>query len=171
VIIRTLQPADDRGSFSCGEPDYDDFLRRYAGQNQFRHRVGTTLVAVEDETVVGYATFAMGELEIDALPERVARGLPNYPMPVIRLVRLAVDAQFHGVGLGTELAAEVLAIAFRVREELGCVAVVVDALVERVGFYEQLGFEPVESVKGRPTVASTVPMVLPLADVAALAKE
>ena len=28
MIVRFLQPADDRSEFSCGDPDYDDFIRK-----------------------------------------------------------------------------------------------------------------------------------------------
>ena len=47
--IRALREEDDRAAFRSGDPDLDRFLHRYAGQNQFRHHVGTTYVAVEGE--------------------------------------------------------------------------------------------------------------------------
>jgi hypothetical protein len=52
VIVRLLQPADDRSGFSCGDSDYDDYIRKYAGQDDFRHQIGRTLVVVDDERVV-----------------------------------------------------------------------------------------------------------------------
>jgi len=168
VIIRPLQPSDDRSAFSCGDPDYDDFLRKYAGQNQFKHRVGTTLVVVDDERVVGYATFALGELAIDELPESVAAGLPRYPVPVLRLARLAVDSRYQGIGLGRRLIRRVLAVALRLRSDFGCVALAVDALRTRRSFYEELGFEVCGVVSGRPRVAGTILMALSLNDVAAV---
>jgi len=168
VIIRFLQPSDDRSAFSCGDSDYDDFLRKHAGQNHFRHHIGKTLVVVDDERVVGYATFALGELAIDELPEPVAAGLPRYPVPVLRLARLAVDARYQGVGLGRMLVGHLLLLALRVRDEFGCVAVVVDALKTRRSFYEELGFEECDAAIGRPRVAGTVLMVLPLKDVVAV---
>jgi len=170
VIVRFLQPADDRSSFSCGDPDYDDFLRKYAGQNQFEHRVGKTIVVVEDERVVGYATFAVGEVAGGELPESLARRLPRYPCPVVRLARLAVDSQFQKVGLGTLLVREVLSVGLRVRDELGCVAVVVDALTSREGFYADLGFVRMRILRGRPRVAGTVPMVVALSSIEEAAK-
>ncbi|HEY5539970.1 MAG TPA: GNAT family N-acetyltransferase [Coriobacteriia bacterium] len=165
MIVRFLQPADDRSQFSCGDPDYDDFIRKYAGQNEFRHRIGRTLVVVEDERVMAYATFTLGELAVDALPEHAAQGLPRYPAPVLRLARLAVDKACQGNGLGTLLVGEVLKLALRLRDEFCCVAVVVDALRDRQPFYEAIGFERCDVVLGRPRVMGTVLMVLPLADV------
>ena len=165
MIVRFLQPTDDRSAFSCGDPDYDDFLRKYAAQNQFRHRVGKTLVAVDDEHVIGYATFALGEVSADVLPEDLTRQLPRYPCPVVRLARLAVDVRYQGNGIGAYLVAEVLSMSLRVRGELGCVAVVVDALKSRQDFYAELGFMPMDVLQGRPRVAGTVPMVLMLSEI------
>lgn len=167
MIVRFLQPGDDRSEFSCGNPDYDDFLRKYAGQNEFRHHVGRSIVVVDDERVVACATFSLAEIAIDALPPRAAHGLPRYPAPALRLARLAVDRRYQGLGLGRMLVSEVLGLALRLREEYGCVAVVVDALLGKREFYESLGFEKVGVVEGKPRVAGTVAMVLPLSHVQA----
>ena len=167
MIIRTLQPHDDRTDFSCGDPDYDDFLRRYAGQNQFVHRISTTIVVVEDERVIGYATFSVAEVSRDGLPDERASKLPRYPLPALRLGRLAVDTRFQGIGLGSRLVGQVLATALRLRDELGCAAVLVDALPERAAFYEELGFERASSILGKSRIPGTVLMVLSLADAAA----
>jgi hypothetical protein len=50
VQIRVLAPGDDRGQFSSGNPDLDRFFHRFAGQNQFRHHIGVTYVAVDGTT-------------------------------------------------------------------------------------------------------------------------
>ena len=127
-------------------------------------------MVVDDECVVGYATFTLGEMAVDALPVSAVRALPRYPVPVLRLARLAVDTRYQGVGLGALLVSRVLEAALLLREEFGCVAIVVDALVGSQEFYERLGFERADVVLGRPRVAGTVLMLLPLADVEAAAK-
>ena len=38
----------------------DRFFARYAGQNQFRHHIGATYVALESETILGFATVSCG---------------------------------------------------------------------------------------------------------------
>ena len=45
--VRALRATDDRTTFRSGDPDLDRFLAKYAAQNQFRHHIGTTYVAVE----------------------------------------------------------------------------------------------------------------------------
>jgi GNAT superfamily N-acetyltransferase len=60
-------------------------------------------VAVEDRRILGFATIAAGHLEIEGLPAAPRARLPRYPLPVLRLARLAVDESAHSHGLGTEL--------------------------------------------------------------------
>jgi GNAT superfamily N-acetyltransferase len=162
VRIRRLQPDDDRHDFGCGDPDYDDFIRKHAGQYQFRHHVGVTIVVVDDERVVGYATVVPGSVHGEELTEAERRRLPRHPIPVLRLARLAVDSRYQGRGLGRRLVCEAFRVALRMRADLGCAAVVVDVLESRVSFYEALGFEPLVILEGRPRVAGTTPMFLPL---------
>jgi GNAT superfamily N-acetyltransferase len=44
-----------------------------------------------------------GDLEGDRLPQALRRKLPSYPLPVLRLARLAVDASVQRQGLGKQL--------------------------------------------------------------------
>ena len=46
IQIRPLQPSDPRQDFISGQIDLDTFFQRYAGQNQFRHHIGVTYVAL-----------------------------------------------------------------------------------------------------------------------------
>ena len=56
VVVRVLDPSDDRSHFRSGNIDLDRFFQRYAGQNQFRHHIGTTWVAVRGGSLLGFAT-------------------------------------------------------------------------------------------------------------------
>ena len=95
--VRRLAPEHDRSRFRSGNADLDRFLARYAGQNQFRHHIGTTYVAVDDAGVIaGYATVAASELAPEAMPAAQRKRLPKYPVPVLRLARLAVDERAEG---------------------------------------------------------------------------
>ena len=146
--IRALREGDDRSRFRSGDPDLDRFLQKFAGQNQFRHHVGVTYVAVEESRIVGYATVAPGHVEIEDLPAATRRKLPRYPLPVLRLARLAVDEDVRGRGLGRELLRFVLELALQMAADYGCVGVVVDAKPAAVDFYRRHGFAPVDLVEG-----------------------
>ncbi|HZS38398.1 MAG TPA: GNAT family N-acetyltransferase [Polyangia bacterium] len=161
--IRPLLPSDDRSGFSSGELSLDEYFRRYAGQNQFKHNLGVTYVAVEQSRVLGYATVSAAHVEIDRLPPPLRKRFPAYPAPVLRLSRLATDQSARGRGVGTELLAYVVALATRMAREVGCVGILVDAKANAVDFYERRGFLPMELLHGETSEApSPRPMMLPL---------
>ena len=147
--IRRLTPEDDRSGFESGDIELDRFFRRFAGQNQFRHHIGTTYVAVDGEVIHGFVTVASAEVEIADLPRHRRKGLPAYPLPALRIARLAVDSRSQGRGIGSEL----LRFAYRLGGELaikiGCAGVIVDAKAEAVPFYEIYGFEALEVTRGQ----------------------
>ena len=138
--MRRLETQDERSGFRSGNIDLDRFFQRYAGQNQFRHHIGTTYVAVQGETITGFVTVASGKMVAEKLPKPLRRTLPSYPLPILRIARLAVDERFQGLGLGKLLLSAMLRLALEMRDRVGCVGVVVDAKPEAVDFYSSLGF-------------------------------
>ncbi len=161
--IRTLRKNDNRREFESGQADLDLFFKRFAGQNQFRHHIGVTYIATDDEVIFGYITVAMGSLETEEFPDN--KKLPaNYPLPILRLGRLAVDVRYHGKGIGNQLLRYAFVLALQQRDTVGCIGMVVDAKPEAVKFYQNFGFklagETLEgNIKGNPPPK---PMFLPI---------
>jgi len=153
--IRLLLPGDDRSAFRSGDDALDRFFRQYAGQNQFRHRVGVTYVALVEERIVGFATVAPAVLEARGIPAALARRLPAYPLPVLRLARLATEATMRSRGVGLALLRYVLQLAVSQSEAVGCVGVIVDAKPDAIAFYRRYGFvvldTDVADDEGEPT--------------------
>jgi len=172
IHIRRLEPRDDRSGFRSGNIDLDRFFQRYAGQNQFRHHIGTTYVAVQGEHITGFVTVSSGEMAAEKLSEPLRRHLPSYPLPILRIARLAVDERFQGHGIGRLLLRAMLELALDMRNRVGCIGAVVDAKSDAVAFYSSLGFRPIELVGGdlgdRP---EPVAMFLPIRHIEAAAKE
>lgn len=166
--IRRLLPEDDRSRFRSGNPELDRFFLRFAGQNQFKHHIGTTYLAVDGSFIAGFVTVASSELVPAALPAARRKRLPGYPVPVLRLARMAGDERARGRGVGTVLLQAVFALARQMASDFGCAGVVVDAKPEAVAFYARFGFEPLELTAGalgdRP---APVAMFLALAEVPA----
>ena len=159
--IRALHEGDDRSQFRSGDPDLDRFFHKFAGQNQFRHYLGVTYVAVDAGRILGFATVAPGHVEIDGLPAAARRKLPHYPLPMLRLARLAVDQAARGQGLGRQLLRFVFQLALRMARDYGCVGVAVDAKRDAVEFYKQYGFVSVEVVEGQSDARpAPIPMFL-----------
>ena len=167
VRIRPLQRSDDRSGFRSGNIDLDRYFQRYAGQNQFRHHLGTTYVAVTAERICGFATVNPGELTADSIPKSLRARLPAYPLPILRISRLAVDERDQGSGIGRLLLRAMFELALDLRDRFGCMGVIVDAKPDAVGFYEGLGFMKLGVTSGdlgdRP---EPIPMFLPVQKIA-----
>jgi len=163
IEIRPLRETDDRASFRSSDADLDRFFAKYAGQNQFRLHTGTTYVAVERGRVLGYVTIAAGHIEGDALPASIRRRLPRYPLPVLRLARLAVDATVQNRGVGSALLRHVFLLALKMSQEYGCVGILVDAKSDAVEFYARVGFSALDVSEGElESRPKPKPMFLPL---------
>jgi GNAT superfamily N-acetyltransferase len=146
--IRALRPEDNRASLRSGDDTLDRFFHRYAGQNQFRHYLGVTYVAIEGDRIVGFATIAPRHIDIDDLPQKARKALPRYPVPVLGLARLAVDQTAQAMGVGSQLLRFVFQLALRLAGEVGCAGVVVDAKPGATAFYAKYGFAPFDVLEG-----------------------
>ena len=137
-----LDATHDVSAFDCGVPALNNYLRKFALQNQ-RGQSARTYVATRGECVVGYYTLAAASARREETPARVAKGLAAHPVPVILLARLAVDATEKGQGLGAGLLKDALLRAVQAADLIGCRAVMVHAKDEGArAFYERFGFEP-----------------------------
>jgi predicted N-acetyltransferase YhbS len=73
----------------------------------------------------------------------VAKGIPNHPVPVVLLARLAVDRRFQGRGVGKGLLRDALLRSLAAAEVVGIRAVLVHAKDQHAAdFYGQFGFAP-----------------------------
>lgn len=134
----------DRKSLDCGTDELNTFLQQFA----VRHRdagISKTMVlpSKEDEAnICAYYTLSHTEIERRNLPQKLARKLPRYPIPVMLIAQLAVHTKAQGHGLGKVSLIKALQYAYDVNLHLPSCAVVVDALDDGVqGFYEQYGFQ------------------------------
>lgn len=163
ITIRRLTTQDERGQFSSGDIELDRFFQRFAGQNQFRHYIGTTYIATYQAQIVGYITVSSGEMTAEHLASTLRKRLPEYPLPILRIARLAVDQAFQGQGIGKQLLKAMFELALQQREQSGCVGVVIDAKPQAISFYTQLGFMALEVLSGElGTKPEPLPMFLPI---------
>jgi GNAT superfamily N-acetyltransferase len=138
--IESLTKQHVRDAFDCGEDSLNDFLRRFARQNDERG-LGRSFVAVtpDDVRICGYYTLASGAVAFDTMPEK----LPRYPVPVAHLGRLAVDRTAQGRGLGAFLLVDALKRVLKTADQIGLYAVEVYALnAQAKAFYLKYGFQP-----------------------------
>lgn len=141
-LIERLDRSHIRAEFRCGKTPLDHFLHALVSQYEKR-KLGRTYVAVRpaEKRVLGYYTLASGAVSFQNLPRPAARKLPQHPVPVALLARLAVDQAVQGTGLGKLLLLDALRRCLDLSSQLGIHAVEVDALDEQAKiFYEKFGF-------------------------------
>lgn len=132
-----------RVSFRCGVPVLDAYLQRQAGQHQ-RDGIATTHVLVDESDttrILGYCSLAAAQLRLHDLQSADRRRLPAYPVPAVRMGRLAVATEAQGKGYGRLLLGHAVNCSVALRGQLGVRVLVVDALDERAAaFYRLHGF-------------------------------
>ena len=142
--VELLDPKrHDRAGFACGEPTLDVYLREQAAQHH-RDGIATTHVMVhgtEPSRVLGYYTLSAAQLLLSDLQEADRRRLPRYPVPAVRMGRLAVATSEQGKGYGDSLLAHAVGRCLDLRGKMGVRVLLVDALNEKAAaFYRAYGF-------------------------------
>ena|SRR5579864_7079355 len=139
-----INSAHEVRNFDCGHTALNDFLIKYALANTSAGIARTYVTTPTSESVVvGYFSIAAGSVERAMVPERVAKGTPQHPIPVALLARLAVDLRFQGQKIGPGLLKHALLKILDASRVIGIRAVVVHAKDQRAaGFYAKYGFVP-----------------------------
>lgn len=141
VRIEALAARHDRRGFSCGVDSLDEYLRRFARQHATAN-VSRSYVAANGPAIFGFYSLAMSAIRKDNLPPKLAGRFPNFPLPVARLARLAVDQRHQRQGLGELLLADALQRCLRLSAEIGMIGVIVDAKdAQARAWYERYEFE------------------------------
>ena len=141
----TIEPPGkqhERGGFTCGQSELDDWFRKRASQDE-RRNVARVFVAVDDELgVIGFYSLGAFTLTLESLPDGIARKLPRYDaIPAALVGRLARDERVRGRGIGELLLADAVRRILGAGKTLAVFAIVVDAKDARAArFYEAFGF-------------------------------
>jgi GNAT superfamily N-acetyltransferase len=140
--IAKLAATHDASIFDCGVDALNRFIKLYALQGQ-RAEISQTYAAAVGNAVVGYHTLVVGNVVHDDAPERLKKGIPRHPIPMILLARLAVDKHWHGRGLGAALVVDAMRRTLQAADIVGARALLVQAKDDTAQqFYRHLGFEP-----------------------------
>ena len=139
VSIKDL-PKSKLKNFDCGTKVLNEFLSRYSLKNDSLG-IGRTFVAFDEkDEVVGYFTLATAQVVYDEIPDEYRGKLPKYPIPSLRIARLAVGKSIQGKGIGKWLLAQAFIKIIHVAEITGLYFIIVDAKETSKSFYEHYGF-------------------------------
>jgi GNAT superfamily N-acetyltransferase len=140
-----LAKPHDRAAFDCGDADLNIYLQRYARQNHDSGGAKCFIAASANAPtrILGFYTLSPASLDHSRTPAVAKKGLGRYDVPVFRLGRLAVDRSLQGRGLGGALLLRAAARCMIVAQEVGGVALLIDAKNGRAAqWYEGYGAVP-----------------------------
>jgi predicted GNAT family N-acyltransferase len=143
--IEPLGKHHDRAAFDCGVAALNRYLREQAGQDGKKKIAATFILAGDAPPVIaGYYTLSSTSVNVGELPKTLAKKLPRYPlMPATLIGRLAVERRYQGKGCGELLLADALKRSLISTQQIGSVAVVVDAKDDNAkAFYTHFQFIP-----------------------------
>jgi GNAT superfamily N-acetyltransferase len=136
----SLGAQNELDTFACGKPTLNDWLLRHARQ---AHGSGSakTFVIADPRGVVGYFSLTVGQIDTLDAPERIRKGMGQYPIPVVILARLAVDRAYQGQGIGVGMLQDAIRRTLVIAEQAGIRAMLAHPIDEEaVRFYTRFGF-------------------------------
>ncbi len=141
-FIEKLTATHSFAEFDCGRAELNQFVQKYAYQNQ-QSNSSQTYVGIYENVVIGYYSLAVGSILHTQAPNRVIKGQPKHPIPVMILARLAVDIQWQHRGVGKGLLKDALKRTAQAADIAGIRALLVHAKDLDVKlWYERFDFEP-----------------------------
>lgn len=142
-VIEPLTGAHVLDQFDCGTASLTEWLQRYARTNHQSGSARTYVAHRRDNIAVGYHSLTASSVSRADAPARVAKGLPNQPIGVVLLARLAVDSKLQGKGLGKALLRDALERTAQAADTIGVRAMLVHAIDQTAKeFYMHFDFEP-----------------------------
>ena len=154
--INEYMRGDGFDFFDCGEEKLNEYLKKYARQNELRN-ISRTFLLLNNFEVMGYYTLSTAEISWNSISNKIRKGLPKYPIPSLRIARLAIDKKHQKKGFGKLLVKSIFLKALAISEEVGLHFIIVEPKEESIGFYELYGFKQISD--------SSKTMVLSLATI------
>ncbi len=128
----------DISIFDCGHSSLNKWLLNRVIKNE-KGGASRTFVACNN-TVIGYYSLAVGAVTREETSGKVRRNMPE-PVPIMILGRLAVDQQWQGKQMGSNMLRDAILRTLTVAEQAGICALVVHALSDSAKhFYIKYGF-------------------------------
>lgn len=142
--VEELDPKrHDRAGFECGVEPLNRYLKTLAVQHRVKG-IATSFVLVDSAQptrILGYYSLSAATLAFERLADSDRKGLPAYPIPAVRIGRLASSISARGTGIGESLLQNAVKRVLQARGTLGVCAIVVEAKdASAEAFYRRYGF-------------------------------
>lgn len=144
----SAEPArHDLKAFDCGKPALNQFLARFAAKHMALGISATWVlpdeIGASKDPVAAYFTLASATVTREEVPFN--KSLPQYPVPVVLLARLATDHRYQRQGLGGKTLITALRKSVELTQSgLPALGLILDVLDESaLSFYQHYEiFEP-----------------------------
>ena len=137
---KIIEKKDLTKDFDCGNFKLNDYLKKYAFQNQ-KKNISKTFITKKNNKIVGYYTLVFSSIQKKKLDLKTSKNLPNYPIPAILIARLAVDISQQNNGLGKGLLKDAMLRAIRASSIAGLKVILVQAKDDKSkSFYQKFDF-------------------------------
>ena len=141
--LEILNSKHDLSKFDCSKDDelgLNEFIHDEALQFQ-EENLGITYLCFYNQRIVGFATLAMGQIEVkqtDVKP-KLETNIRDYP--ALMIGRLATDNNYRGRHVGSNITLWCLSKAKQLSTEVGCKLVIILTNEQKFRFYEGCGFQ------------------------------
>lgn len=125
--------------FDCGDENLNKYLKTHAQLND-QNNLSKTFICCDNDEVVGFITLCNSQIEFQEMPKSYKQAMPRYPVPAVKIARLAVDNKYKGQGYGKALLQFAFKKIIQVSVSTGVKLVVVDAKEDSKSFYQKFGF-------------------------------
>ena len=127
--------------FDCSKPALHDWLIRHSRPAQSSGSAKTFVVA-DAERVAGFFSLTVGQVDTLEAPERIRKGMGQYPVLVVILARLGVSVQDQGRGISIGLLKDAIRRALMISDQAGIRALLTHPMDEEAArFFKRFGFE------------------------------
>jgi len=144
LIFKPIDKRTDTSQFSCSENDLNEYFRKYALSNHL-NKISTCILVSFETSLVGFFCWSSCAVDKASIAAQDAKGLPRYPLPAIKIGRLAVDRNHTGKGIGGFILKHIFekAIEYSKKDEYPAFSfLLVDAKTEKAKqWYLSYGFK------------------------------
>ena len=146
----------DRSTFDCGEDALNTFIKTQASKHILAG-ISRTLILPSATSlangkfqIAAFYTIAASSIKKEALPDKLSKKLPHYPVPVFLLAQMAVHSEYQNTGLGKITLIKALKYFSEIYSHMHAYAIIVDCLnKDAESFYLKYGFEKLSIINGK----------------------
>ena len=148
IHIQSINKTINLTSFTCSEPELNDFLKTDA-LNDHENLYSITRLICYENNIIGFFTLIADNISVKTIPENEYSDYHYNKLPAVKIARLAVDKNYEHKGIGTLIITEILSVVNLISDNIGCRIITVDAKENALGFYKKFTFREVLSKKNQ----------------------